>query len=221
MQMKKFGLLWAAMGFAAVGMISAVGCGPDTTTCADGGTSCNTNDAGTDAGTGATACNSANVTLGTNGGPDVCAYGTFCDSTNVCMGAPVGSCTEATKAGAVTWDSASKQAPVITGISATVKMVTNTMTECQSGGPAGIVTIKFYAPHNLTTHTSFNDLLNHVKVRGGGSTFIGPGFKVQAPPPNATSGDLIVGICGQPTDTFAVYIADEDGRTSNVSCVSW
>jgi hypothetical protein len=168
-----------------------------------------------------TTCNPSSTTLGSAGGPDTCSYGDFC-SGSTCAAAPVGTCGEATGAGAPVWNQTAKAAPVITSATAVVKNVT-TSNECQLNEPAGIVTIRYYAPNGLTTHSEFADLQNHVKFRNATSgQFFGANFPVQNPTPGATFGEFQVGIgCGNATETAAVYIADESGRTSNVVCVSW
>ena len=112
---------------------------------------------------------------------------------------------------------------MIISASAVVKNPTSALNECAGGDPAGIVTIKYYAPSGLTTHTDFQDLQNHVRFRTLTSgQFFGANFGVQDPPTSGQFGELKVGIgCGNATETAAVYIADEAGNTSNVVCVSW
>jgi hypothetical protein len=159
-------------------------------------------------------CNPANQ-------PDVCSYGQICSSaTNKCAAAPEGTCTQAT--GAPTWNKAGGKAPVIVSAVAEKLTTTNTTTQCGDGGPAGRITITFYAPNTFTTHTTFTDLRNHVKGKFNASTsFIGPSFSDRDPPANATQGSMVIGFCGPATATGAIYIADETGATSNVVCVSW
>jgi hypothetical protein len=90
-----------------------------------------------------------------------------------------------------------------------------------NGDPAGLVTINWYAPQNLTNHSGFADLQNHVKFSVG-SGYYGANFARQLPPPNQQYGSMQVGIgCGIPHGTASLYIADETGHTSNVVCVTW
>jgi hypothetical protein len=159
-------------------------------------------------------CNPANQ-------PDTCSYGQVCSSaTNKCEAAPQGTCTQAT--GAPAWNQTGGTAPVIVSATATALSTTNTTTQCGDGGPAGLVTIRFYAPGGLTTHTTLTDLQKHVKGKFNQSaSFIGPGFAPQEPAANATEGVMVVGFCGPATAQGAIYIANEAGQTSNVVCVSW
>jgi hypothetical protein len=96
-------------------------------------------------------------------------------------------------------------------------------TQCagQTQTHATDVTIKYYAPNGLTTHTNFADLQTHVFFRTA-TDFVGASFPVTAPPANAQFGEFTVGIaCGSNFRTAAIYIADEADNTSNVVCVSW
>lgn len=165
-------------------------------------------------------CSATSTTLGAAGGPDTCNYGDFCSGTT-CTAAPVGTCGEAT--GAPTWNKTAKTAPVITSITAQAMATTNATNQCANGDPAATITINYYAPDGLTSHTAFTDLQNHVKFRTLTSgSFFGANFPVQDPPVSAQFGTLSVGIgCGNAHETAAVYIADEQGDTSNVVCVTW
>jgi hypothetical protein len=161
-----------------------------------------------------TSCNPANQ-------PDTCSYGNVCSSsTNKCEAAPEGTCTQAT--GAPAWNKTGGTAPVIVSATAEFLSSTNASTECGSGVSAALVTINYYAPGGLTTHTSFSDLTNHVKFRTA-SSFFGVNFSRQDPPAGATTqGTMKVGIaCGSSSRQAAIYIANESGQTSNVVCVSW
>jgi hypothetical protein len=161
-----------------------------------------------------TSCNPANQ-------PDTCSYGNVCSSTtNKCEAAAVGTCSQAT--GAPTWDKTTAKAPVIVSAVAEKLTTTSTTTQCGDGGPAGRITITFYAPNKLTSHTAFTDLQNHVKGKlNASASFIGPSFSDRDPPANANQGSMVIGFCGPATATGAIYIADETGATSNVVCVSW
>jgi hypothetical protein len=166
-------------------------------------------------------CNPSSTTLGTNGGPDTCNYGDFCSSAGRCTAAPEGACTQATASGAPTWNRAAQRSPVITSVSATFRSSTDPVLECGGGGTAAEVTIRYYAPNGLTTHTNFEDLQTHVFFRVA-TDFVGAHFAVQNPPANSTFGEFTVGIaCQSSSRTAALYIADEADNTSNVVCVSW
>jgi Cys-rich repeat protein len=159
-------------------------------------------------------CNPANQ-------PGTCSYGQVCSSTNnQCQAAPEGTCSQAT--GAPAWNKTAAAAPVIVSVTASKLSTTNTTSQCGDGGPAGLVTIRFYAPNGLTTHTTLTDLQKHVVGKfNAGASFVGPSFASKEPAANATSGEMVVGFCGPATAQGAIYIADEQGRTSNVPCVSW
>jgi hypothetical protein len=162
-----------------------------------------------------TTCNPANQ-------PGTCNYGQVCSSaTNKCEAAPVGTCSEAT--GAPTWNQSGGTAPVIVSATAVRLSTTNSSNECANGDPAGLVTIRFYAPGGLTTHSDFSDLRDHVKFRLLNSgTFYGVNFARQLPTSGAVEGTMQIGIgCGNSTEQAAVYIANEAGQTSNVVCVTW
>lgn len=161
-----------------------------------------------------TSCNPANQ-------PDTCGYGNVCSSTtNKCAAAPEGTCTQAS--GAPTWNKTGGTAPVIVSTSAQFLSSTDSSTECGGGVSAALVTINYYAPGGLTTHTSFSDLTNHVKFRTA-SGFFGVNFSRQDPPSGSvTQGTMKVGIaCGSSSRQAAIYVANEAGQTSNVVCVSW
>jgi hypothetical protein len=167
-------------------------------------------------GTTPATCNPANQ-------PGTCSYGQVCGATNACEAAPEGTCSEATGTGAPAWNKTAGTAPVI--VSATVQRLatTDSRNECANGDPAGLVTIRFYAPGNFTTHPDFADLRNHVKFRTANSgQFFGANFARQLPPQNAVEGTMQVGIgCGNSAETASLYIANEAGLTSNVVCVTW
>ncbi|HEX8820247.1 MAG TPA: hypothetical protein VF794_10000 [Archangium sp.] len=163
-----------------------------------------------------TTCNPANQ-------PGTCSYGQICSSTTTkCEAAPVGTCSQAT--GAPAWNQSGGAAPVIVSATAEFVTSTNAANECGGGASAAIVTINYYAPGGLTTHTSTSDLQNHVKFRTA-TSFFGVAFSRQDPPAGttATQGTMKVGIsCDAPTRReAAIYIANEQGQTSNVVCVSW
>jgi hypothetical protein len=157
--------------------------------------------------------------------PGTCGYGNICGTTNnvnSCQPAPEGTCSEATAAGAPAWSKTGGTAPVIVSATAQRLATTNSSNECAGGEPAGLVTIRFYAPGGLTTHTTFTDLQNHVRFRPGTGNFFGANFSRQMPMANAVEGTMQVGIgCGNSTETVAIYIANEAGQTSNVVCVNW
>jgi Cys-rich repeat protein len=162
-------------------------------------------------------CNPANQ-------PGTCSYGQVCSATaNKCEAAPQGTCAEATGTGVPTWNQSGGTAPVIVSATAQRLASTNATNECANGVPAGLVTIRFYAPGGLTAHTSLSDLQNHVKFRNlSTGNFFGANFSRQDPPVNAVEGTMQIGIgCGNSTETAALYIANEAGQTSNVVCVSW
>jgi hypothetical protein len=162
-------------------------------------------------------CNPANQ-------PDVCSYSQICSSTNnTCVAAPEGTCTEATASGAPTWNKAAGAAPVIVSATAQRLNSTDATDECAQGAAAGLITIRFYAPGGLTTHTTFSDLQNHVRFRVANSgQFFGANFARQRPTANAVEGTMQIGIgCGNSTETASIYLANEAGQTSNVVCVSW
>ena len=169
------------------------------------------------------ACNDQSATLGAQGGPDSCSYGSFCPSTKVCAKAPVGNCAEAS--GAPSWDQAAKLAPVIISATAQALATTSSTTECLNGDPAALVTIAYYAPGGLTTHTDFADLTKHAKFKVSASPvgmWVGVNFQRMKPPANAQFGSMQVGVnCGSASGSAALYIADEAGHTSNPVCVSW
>jgi hypothetical protein len=159
-------------------------------------------------------CNPANQ-------PGTCNYGQICSSTtNKCEAAPQGTCTQAT--GAPAWNQSGGTAPVIVSATAEFLSSTNASTECGQGVSAALITINYYAPGGLTTHTQFSDLQNHAKFKLANS-FFGVNFSRQDPPSgNVAQGTMKVGIaCGSSTRQAAMYIANEAGQTSNVVCVSW
>jgi Cys-rich repeat protein len=161
------------------------------------------------------------TTCDPNTQPGICGYGQVCSSaTSKCEAAPQGTCSQAT--GAPTWVQTGSSAPVIVSVTASKLSTTDKQTQCGDGGPAGLVTIRFYAPGGLTAHTVFSDLQKHVKAKlNASASFIGPSFASKEPVANATAGDMVVGFCGPATATGAIYIANEDGKTSNVVCTSW
>lgn len=170
---------------------------------------------GTGGGTG-TSCDPATQ-------PGICGYGQVCSAaTSKCEAAPVGTCTAATAAGAPTWNTSTSSAPVIVSASARLLSSTNASNECAGGAAAALVTIKYYAPGGLTTHSDLRDLQNHVKFRVA-TDFFGVNFSRADPPTGgATQGTMEVGIaCGSSRREAAIYIANEAGTTSNVVCVSW
>jgi len=163
-----------------------------------------------------TSCDPANQ-------PGTCSYGQICAGTGTaakCEAAPAGTCAQAT--GAPTWDQAGGTAPVIISAVAEKMTTTNSSTQCGDGGPAGRITIKFYAPGGLTTHSDFTDLRKHVVAKLNASTsFVAPSFAITSPVANAAQGEMVIGFCGPSSATGAIYIANEAGKTSNVACVSW
>jgi hypothetical protein len=168
-------------------------------------------------------CNPSAMTLGANGGPDVCAYGEYCDAASMhCMPVPVGTCSMVS--GAPTWDEAGKQAPVIATISAELLASTDSTTECANGDPAALVTMSYYAPETLTTATTASAFDPQVKWSKSVTWYSGT-FMRQLPAPNSTMGSFQVGInCGGAAGsvkTAGFYILDESGKPSNAVCVSW
>lgn len=153
--------------------------------------------------------------------PGICGYGQVCSSaTSKCEAASQGTCSQAT--GAPAWVQTGSSAPVIVSVTASRLNTTNNTTQCGDGGPAGLVTINFYAPGGLTTHTTLSDLQKHVKAKlNASASFVGPSFASTEPAVNATQGSMVVGFCGPSTATGAIYIANEAGQTSNVVCTSW
>jgi len=169
-------------------------------------------------------CKAAAQTCNPANQPGTCSYGQVCSATaNKCEAAPQGTCAEATGTGAPTWNQSGGTAPVIVSATAQRLATTNSSNECGGGAAAGLVTIRFYAPGGLTSHTTLVDLQNHVKFRNQSTgQFFGANFSRQDPPVNAVEGTMQVGIgCGNSTETAALYIANEAGQTSNVVCVSW
>lgn len=175
----------------------------------------------------ATACNSADETIGPEGGPDACTYGARCDSsTMTCLAPPDGSCAMAT--GAPQWDSAARQAPVISSVSATLLASTNSSTECAGGSPAALVTVGFYTPNALTTMSdtiAFEHQIMWKKSSSATGSWYPGTFIRMMPTANAHFGTFQVGInCGGAggTDrTAALYVMDESMRVSNTVCVTW
>jgi hypothetical protein len=204
---------------------SGLSCSTTHKVCTDGGTTpaCTSN---ADCSSGQT-CDTTTGTCTTpsscdpNTQPGVCGYGQVCSAaTSKCEAASQGTCSQAT--GAPAWVQTGSSAPVIVSVTATKKSTTSTTTECGDGGPAGLVTIRFYAPGGLTTHTTLSDLQKHVKAKlNQSASFVGPSFASDEPDANATSGTMTIGFCGPATASGAVYIANEDGKTSNVVCTSW
>jgi Cys-rich repeat protein len=166
-------------------------------------------------------CKAAAQTCNPANQPGTCSYGQVCSATaNKCEAAPQGTCSQAT--GAPAWNQTGGTAPVIVSVTATRLSTTNTTTQCGDGGPAGLVTIRFYAPGGLTTHTTLTDLQRHVKAKlNASASFVGPSFASKEPPANDTDDEMVVGFCGPATAQGAIYIANEAGQTSNVPCVSW
>jgi len=179
----------------------------------------------------ATACDASSQTIGAAGGPDTCTYGARCDSTTMtCLAPPDGSCAMAT--GAPTWDSASRQAPVISAVSATLLPTTNGTTECAGGAAAALVTVDFYTPNALTTKSdlaadvpAFEHQIMWKKSSSATGSWYPGTFIRMMPTPDAHFGSFQVGInCGgaSGTDrTAALYVMDESQRVSNTVCVTW
>jgi len=166
-----------------------------------------------------TSCDPANQ-------PGTCSYGQICAGTGTaakCEAAPAGTCAQAT--GAPTWNQSGGTAPVIVSATAQFLSSTNASNECGQGVSAALITINYYAPGGLTTHTTFSDLQNHAKFRLSttNTEFFGVNFSRQDPPAgNTVQGTMRVGIaCGSSSKQAAIYIANEAGQTSNVVCVNW
>jgi hypothetical protein len=168
---------------------------------------------GTGGGTG-TACDPATQ-------PGICGYGQVCaPATSKCEAASQGTCSQAT--GAPAWNTSTSSAPVIVSVTTQSLATTNNMTQCGDGGPAGLVTIRFYAPGGLTTHDAFTDLQRHVRAKLNESgSFLPPSFVTVSPVKDASQGTMTVGFCGPRTASGAIYIANETPLTSNVVCTSW
>jgi hypothetical protein len=175
----------------------------------------------------ATSCNAANQTIGAQGGPDACVYGARCDSTTMtCAAPPDGSCAMAT--GAPTWNSAARQAPVISSVTATLLTTTNGTTECAGSTAAALVTVGFYTPNALTTMDDAATFVKQVmwkKSTSGTGTWYPGTFVRMLPTANAHFGSFQIGInCGGADGvdrTAALYVMDPSSRISNTVCVTW
>ena len=159
-------------------------------------------------------CSATNKTPGSNGGPDICAYGEICGG-NGCADVPAATCAGAASH---TWNKTA-QGPVIVAInSATTSATSNGTTECGDSGPKSEIVFEFYAPNGLN-YANGQALLDSVKFVSSTGSTLSASF-VKGATNGMTSGTLTAGQCfGSVPSLSGRWMYMVSGGTGNAFCL--